>query len=265
MDTLAPELLHLICAQLNHWEVPAFRLLNRNCAAVGLEYLVPMIGIHLHRNSFHGHSFQRLLAISAHPVMSKNIHELYCDSHVLDFPMKDFANWKVGAEERLKKPNAGRVTGQRLTFDPVRTRQDFVRLYCWYQTVMKHQVYILDGMMDYHILAQAIPRLINLEKIIMNTRNTIYETDIYDRIGPWDYALEFPHEQLTLCGVRQLDSLLLSLASSRIELKKLRAGLLSWKWFNSNGFVLDEPHITRVCESLTSLHLVLTCQRRGVP
>jgi len=265
MDTLAPELLHLICAQLNYWEVPAFRLLNRQCAAVGLEYLVPTIGIHLHRNSFKVHSFQRLLAISSHPIMSKTVRELYYDSHILDSPMKDFATWKAGAEERVKEPNGGRVNGQILTFNPIRTRQDFVRLYSWYQTIMREQEHILDGMIDYPILAQAIPNLINLEKITMNTRNTIYRTDVYDRIGPWDYALEFPYEQLVPYGVRQLNSLLLGAASSRIELKKLRAGLLSWKWFKSNAFILNKHRYTRVCKSLTSLHLVLTCGGPGHP
>jgi hypothetical protein len=37
MNNLAPELLHMICANLYYWEIPNFRLINRDCAAVGLE------------------------------------------------------------------------------------------------------------------------------------------------------------------------------------------------------------------------------------
>lgn len=211
------------------------------------------------------HSFARLLAISSHPILRKNVRELYYDSHTLDSPMKDFATWKAGAEEKLENPNAGRVNGQVLSFPPVRTRQDFKRRYSWYQTLMKEQEHIVDGRMDFPILEQAMSNLINLEKIIMNTCNKIYQTDVYDRIGPWDYALEFPYNQIKPYGVRQLTSLLLGATSSKIKLKKLRAGLLSWKWFNSNAFIFKEPQITRICESLTSLHLVLTCHGDGYP
>lgn len=111
MDGLAPELLHMICIHLKCWEVPAFRLINRDCAAVGLEYLVPEIGLHLHRNSFKRHSFERLIAISSHPVMSRSVRELSYDSHTFQTPMKDFAAWKAHAVESLKQPDAGQADG----------------------------------------------------------------------------------------------------------------------------------------------------------
>lgn len=118
--------------------------------------------------------------------------------------------------------------------------------------------------MDYPMLGRAIPNLINLEKIIINIMNTIYETDVYDRIGPWDYALEFPYDKMRPHGVRQLNSLLLAVAPSKIKLKKLRAGSLSWKCFTSDVFIFKEPQIMRACESLTSLQLVLACFSDGL-
>lgn len=140
MDTLSREILHMICAQLEYWDVPPFRLVNRDCAAIGLEYLVPDIGIHLHRNNYKMHSFGRLLNISSHPIMSRGVRELYYDSHILDSPMKDFETWKARAEEEcLNQPNAGRVNGQVLEFQPIQPQQDFSRLYSWYQTVMRDQ------------------------------------------------------------------------------------------------------------------------------
>jgi hypothetical protein len=99
MNNLAPELLHITCRNLETWYVSKFRFINRDCAAVGLEYLLSTVGIHLHRNSWIAHSFVRLQAIGSYPVMSKNIRELYYDFKIMDLPMKDFATWKADAEE----------------------------------------------------------------------------------------------------------------------------------------------------------------------
>lgn len=125
---------------------------------------------------------------------------------------------------------------------------------------MQEQEYLLDGRMDYPVLKSALFNLTNLEKITMNTYNALYKTDVYDRIGPWDYALgQFPRNQIMPPGVRQLNSLLLAVAASKIKLKKLRAGLLNWSWFCSPHFAFKKEQITRACESLTSLHLILNC------
>lgn len=122
---------------------------------------------------------------------------------------------------------------------------------------MREQAYYLDEGMDFPTLEGAFSKLVNLEKLTMNTLNTLYQTDVYERIGPWDYALEFLSENITPWGVRQLNSLLLGAASSNMKLKKLRAGRLCWTWFSSPSS--QKSQITRACESLTSLHLVLTC------
>jgi hypothetical protein len=260
MNNLAPELLHMVCGHLQYWDVPAFRLINRDCASVGLEYLVPSVEIHLHRNSFKAHSFSRLRDISSHPVMSKNVRKLYYDFHAVDSPMKDFASWKAGAIGALKDPNASRLNSQMFENIPVRTRREFELCYSWYQIIMREQAYYLDENMDFHVLRHAIPNLTNLKKIIINTYDQLYRSDLYDRIGPWHYTLgEFPHNEIKPPGVRQLDSLLLAVASSKIKLRKLRAGLLSWSWFCSPLFVSQRDQITRACESLTSLHLVMSC------
>ena len=71
--------------------------------------------------------------------MNKSVCEIRHDSHTFTSPMKDFESWKANAMERLKRPNAGRVNGQVLEFNPVRTRSDYARWYAWYRICMIEQ------------------------------------------------------------------------------------------------------------------------------
>jgi hypothetical protein len=181
--------------------------INRDWASVGLESLVPIVGIHLHRNSYNAYSFVHLQAISSHPLMSKTVRELYYDSHTVASPMKDFATWKAEVEKWLKVQNSGRV--KVLEFNPIRAPDDFELLYRWCQTIMEEQAYYLNEGKDFLIVEQALTNLTNLEKIAMNTYNVLYKTDVYDRIEPWDYTLgQFPEHQIKPPGMRQLNFLL---------------------------------------------------------
>jgi hypothetical protein len=259
MNNLAPELLHMICRNLRFSEVYCFRLINRDCAAVGLEYLVPWIEIHLHRHSYRAHSLVRLQAIASHPFVSKGVRELSYDSLTFDSPMKDFETWKAKSMEKLDVRKPREVNDQRSELKPYRTRSDYKRMYAWYQVCMKDQQYFVDRKMERRVLLYSLPNLTNLEKITMNTYNTMDLSDVYENFGPWDYTLECPRDQSMRPGVRQLNSLLLAVADSEIKLKKLRAGKLSWNWFRTRTFNVHQEQLARACESLTSLHLVLNC------
>ena len=259
MNNLAPELLHMICRNLWFSEVYCFRLINRDCAAVGLEYLVPWIDIHLHRHSYRAHSLVRLQAIASHPFMSKGVRDLTYDSLTFDSPMKDFETWKAKSMEKLDVRKPRRVNDQRSELKPYRTRSDYERMYAWYQLCMADQQYFVDDKMERLFLLYSLPNLTNLEKITMNTYDTMDLSDVYEHYGPWDYTLECPRDQNIRPGVRQLNSLLLAVADSEIKLKKLRAGKLSWNWFRTGTFNIHQEKLARACESLTSLHLVLNC------
>jgi hypothetical protein len=113
---------------------------------------------------------------------------------------------------------------------------------------MAEQEYIVDKRMDFPVLQYAFSHFTNLEKITMNTCNEFYQTIIPDSIGPSDYKLEFPHDQLKQFGVRQLNCLLIAAAASdQMRLRKVRAGLLAWEWFSSTLFVFNKDRIYRAC------------------
>ncbi|PMD28465.1 hypothetical protein NA56DRAFT_15305 [Hyaloscypha hepaticicola] len=259
MNHLAPELLHMLCRDLGFWDLCCFRLINRDCAAVGLEYLVPWIEIHLHRHSYRAHSLVHLQAIASHPFMSKGVRELLYDSLTFDSPMKDFETWKAKSMEKLDVRKPCRVNDEGSELHPYRTRSDYKRMYAWYQACMKDQQYFVDRKMERRFLRYSLPNLTNLEKITLNTWSAMDLSDVYEHFGPWDYTLECPRDQDKRPGVRQLNSLLLAVAESEIKLKKLRAGKLSWNWFRTRTFNVHQEQLARACESLTSLHLILNC------
>ncbi|KAE9374356.1 hypothetical protein N431DRAFT_556675 [Stipitochalara longipes BDJ] len=227
---------HDLC-QFRLWHVPRFRLINRDCAAVGLEYLVPELELHFHRNSWKAHSYVRLQAIASHPIMSKGVREILHDSHTFRSPMKDFESWKANAMENLKRLNSGRANGQVLELNPGRSRSDFKRLYAWYQVCMREQEYFVDQRMDAPILRDSFVHLTNLEKITMNTWNTMYQTDVHSptQLSPY-----------RCWGIKN-------------QVEKASSGSSKLAVVPHKCFHLEQDLIIGACESLTSLHLVLNC------
>lgn len=67
-DLLPPELIHLVFTHLKPTEAAAFRWAGRIVAEIGLEYLAPTVYLALKEESY-----DRLLAISEHPTVSKYV------------------------------------------------------------------------------------------------------------------------------------------------------------------------------------------------
>lgn len=87
-EDLPIELLHIICASLDQEKVPQFRLLNPDCASVGIEYVVRELDIFAHRKSL-----ERLERISLSR-LAPYVRTLMYDTAVLDPP-------RVTIEERV--------------------------------------------------------------------------------------------------------------------------------------------------------------------
>jgi hypothetical protein len=139
--------------------------------------------------------------------------------------MKNFFDWKLGAIEILKRRNEQILDdGSKLAFHPIQTPQNYNKLYENYRIATKQQSLLVDKMMDFSIIKRALFNFENLEKITMNICDKMYSTNVYEHIGPWDYALESPNTRLFPLGVRQLNSLLLGIANSR-QIKKASSRL----------------------------------------
>lgn len=74
-DQLPPEVVHMVSKFLERTEVASFRLLCRNVAQIRLEYLVPEVQFRCNENCY-----DRLLATAKHPVVSRYVTNLACES-----------------------------------------------------------------------------------------------------------------------------------------------------------------------------------------
>ena len=79
-ERLPSELIHMIFTYLEPTEAAAFRLVGRVVADVGLQYLVPTAYLALNEESY-----DRLLAIAEHPVVSKYVVKLEYETEGLMF------------------------------------------------------------------------------------------------------------------------------------------------------------------------------------
>lgn len=83
-DHLPSELIHMIFTYLEPTEAAAFRWLGRITAEIGLQYLAPTVYLTLNEESY-----DRLLAIAEHPVVSKYVVKLEYETEGLRRPDRE--------------------------------------------------------------------------------------------------------------------------------------------------------------------------------
>lgn len=107
LHKLPSEIIHLIHKCLGPTDVANLRLVSQNVAQIGLEYLVPSIHLQLTTASYN-----RLIAVSRHPVISKHVYGIWYDCDFLKhFSWEDFKKWRVTSREPAPSIHEGRSRG----------------------------------------------------------------------------------------------------------------------------------------------------------
>lgn len=107
LHKLPSEIIHLIHKYLVPTDVANLRLVSQKVAQIGLEYLVPCIHLQLTTASYN-----RLIAISRHPVISKHVYGIWYDSDFLKhFSWEDFKKWRGTSREPAPSIHDGRSRG----------------------------------------------------------------------------------------------------------------------------------------------------------
>ncbi len=107
LHKLPSELIHLIYKYLGPTDVAKLRLLSLRVAQIGLEYLVPCIHLQLTTTSYN-----RLSAISRHPVICKHVCEIRYESDFLEhIPWDDFKEFRNTSREPAPSIHDGRSRG----------------------------------------------------------------------------------------------------------------------------------------------------------
>ncbi|KAF2427243.1 hypothetical protein EJ08DRAFT_556494, partial [Tothia fuscella] len=72
LENLSPEISHMICTNLQISDIENLRLVNKYWSEIGGEHLCFEIYVFFNRKSF-----ERLLAISQHPLIRKSIRTIF--------------------------------------------------------------------------------------------------------------------------------------------------------------------------------------------
>lgn len=249
MDRIPSELLRMICAALEPKDVPSFRLLDRRCAGIGLDYLFPNGQVDFYMSKG---DLSRLDNIANHPKLRERVEILQYEAHTLDLQRKSFKKWKASVRNEYMKHISFRQRSSKLKLS---TSMDWKRHYNIYLEKMREQTEILEQAQDFLTLSNFFKKCPNLRALVLSNGYSFHN---YRRIhDPFEGALQKPFCHLEPMGIRQLSMALIASAYSPAKLAKLTAGTISWKFFSYiDRFTWDV--IPSACSSLTHLHLKLT-------
>jgi len=249
MERTPPELLHMICAALEPEDVPSFRLLDRRCAVIGLNYLFPHGQVDFYMSKS---DLSRLDHIAEHPKLKEYVETLQYEAHTLDPQRKSFKQWKESVRNEYMRNVSFRQRKSKLRLS---TSLDWRRHYNIYLQKMHEQTEILERVQDFLTLSRVFVKCPNLRSLVFSNGYTFHN---YRRIhDPFEAALQMPSCHLKPMGVHQLLMALIASSKSQAKLAKLTAGTISWEFFSHiDSFPSDL--IRDTCSSLTHLHLELT-------
>ncbi len=273
LHQLPPKLLRMICVYLEPADVAEIRLLDRNIAAVGLEYIVAQI--HLIPT---GDSFDRLFAVAEHPAANQYVTSIYYEADLLKLHVQqrdDREEWEeriVGPEfaAPLKEVRGSTFTSlcdqlpRRYTRAPLvpssqhqhhYTTQEIRQAYEKYQKHVAEQRRIHKSVAYEDALVRAMKRLPRLSSFIISCRrgNTNHYRAAFEPVLSENVT---PHSMHTLIGGYQLALLLSAADRAGLQITKLVCGSFGHDFCNQS--IERQDAMTRSIRHLRSLHLFLS-------
>ncbi|ESZ91657.1 hypothetical protein SBOR_7955 [Sclerotinia borealis F-4128] len=148
-DTLATELLGMICGYLPREDLLSFRLTSKTCAEVASKDLVQDLNV-----MFTEKSFENLLNISKQPSLSKHVRSLYYEPRTLR-PVS-----RVALETAMQMDwyADNGPTPYPISREPIEYWES-------YSDISNRESHIMVSYYDISVLAQALPNFKNLKKI----------------------------------------------------------------------------------------------------
>ena len=247
---LPPEVLHMIFTYLPR-HIPELRLLCKSFADIGLHYLLS--SYHL---IFKKSSFERLLEISQHPVLSKCIKSIFYEAdtlseydtrkeweeHISDYYCPDFNELSTIGDRNTGTARAQRASrrayvkcmqGPRSSCSARQFREAYS---CYRQCISDQREMIA---LDYNAesINDAIKRLPNLVSLEMSMHYCLGSRTkcVESAFSPTLYRPCGDHHQPDHEGVAQLRSLLFGALESSRRIEELHCGYVDWKFFDAEA------------------------------
>jgi hypothetical protein len=212
------ELLANICSYLYTPDARRFRLINRSCAAIGIDFIMPILHFRIDWNDMH-----RLEAITQHHILPNRIKTLEFNGSILPIKASRLADW-TSANMRANSTQFKKLTEMEKT----RGYQEFCRLLnCQNDLIKSNRVSAT--------LKNFFAKAKNLEKIrfLLPYDNTYIDPDkarkaflegLVPKTGPGDTH-----------AAGGFVALLRALSKSNSTVKSVEASMLSWRFLKSRA------------------------------
>lgn len=159
MDSVAPEILHIVCSFLSVIDIPNFRLVGRVFADIGAAYMLPEVTFFMNQAEL-----ERLRDISLHPIFSRHVTSLTYFAWALDDPKISLHEFLASYKRDLHWwCGVGTQKGAALS------RDELLVEYRRYEAAVDKQKAILEAGADQAMLCEVMPRFPNLQQITMST------------------------------------------------------------------------------------------------
>ena len=235
------EIKHMIAFHLRNCEenpngpcdIKSLRLVDKEFAIVGAEFLLPVI--HL---TFQTKSFERLRAISQHPFYRQHVTHLQYEPDAFSrmfMSEEEWTSWFLDFKPNCDSEHRVKLQAKMES----NTKFNYERNAAQYEVRQLFDAYNCDQMKIRHqpdaynssLIGQAIARLPNLVEVTLsfesamtthpNALRRAYKGLLFPPIG--DNRHRYPY------GVMQLYSVLSGVASAGIQLKTLNCGKIDWR------------------------------------
>lgn len=269
IDRLPPEIASSICYHINDEDVPKLRLVSNFWNNIATTFLPKDVNL-----VFRPDSFQRLLNISRHPVISKQITSLYYEPNTLNEYITQ-ESWERNIIDPIQKEDIGarpapdasertlRAWRRNITKILKRPHHNYSRSYLKkayreYTRIYAEQEDLRSRDYGFKDFADAMSRLPKLSQICMN-----YEWAICERLtnAKNAFAAGLINSGGDYCGIPFMRSLLLAVHAAGVELGTLQLGSVDWKFLQLSDEILESMKST--LRHLTILELVISTGMDG--
>ncbi|KAH9904369.1 hypothetical protein F4778DRAFT_60164 [Xylariomycetidae sp. FL2044] len=244
MDKLSPEILHHIASLLSVEDATNFRLVNRNLSVIAGAYILPELSFHLHQNDF-----DKLRAISQHPVIARNVSALTYFAEVLDTPTITWDAFIQSYELSMSlfkwAPEASSIPAWKSQLSQPQLREH----YEIYKKMVASQDRLLRERQDLACLKEVLPNFPALKGVTMSSGYYFYEgEERAKRSRAYKDVLRDAKQNLDPRGCAHMETLLEALEYHGVQIESLRAGDLSWRFFEK-----DRDTLSRLFRPLAKL------------
>ena len=255
----------MICYHIEEQDVPNLRLVSTFWNSVATPFLPGNVNL-----VFKPETFQRLLDISRHPVISRHITSLYYEPNTLrEYITQD--SWEenifnrsymkyyyqespaLGASERELRAWRRNLTKIREGPHHNYSRSYLDKAYKEYSRMYAEQEHLRSRHYGMQELSDAMSRLPNLSEICMNHGWAICQRSENAKNA---FAAGLVNAGGDYCGIPIMRSLLLAVHEAGIKLEILQLGTVDWKFLQQSDEILERMKST--LHHLTTLELAIS-------